>query len=236
MTPLASAMVGEGDALKGQAMVVVREVLHGVLTPALAQSLLFDALDTLPKPPEEVEEWLAFAQGPLHQLVTRRVGMVEAAEVSERVHTILSAMLSSPAAARRASEATSRFERRAGPTRVLVLAPSPRLARMLKAVLGPKVATMSVTDVPSYNDVVHQLGPSIFLIDLTEQMNVEVVGAIEGALAELPAQALVLIWDQGTQQGKVLARTLGGCGHSVAWVDRREGVEPLLDHIRARSL
>lgn len=215
-------------------MVVVREVLHGVLSPALAQTLLFDALDRLAKPPEEVEEWLAFAEGPLHELLTQRVGLVEAAEVNERVRRIFSALLGSSASRRRPSEATSRFERHAGPTRVLVLAPSPRLARMLKAVLGPKVATMSVMDLSSYGDVVHQLSPSVFLIDLTDKMSVE-PRAIEGALEELPARALVLIWDQGTPQGEALASALAACGHPVAWVDRREGVEPLLDHIRARS-
>lgn len=228
-------MVEKGDVLKRQAMVVVREVLHGVLSPPLAQTLLFDALDTLAKPPEEVEEWLAFAEGPLHEVLTRRVGMVEAAEVNERVRTILSALLSEPAKTRRAAEATSRFERHAGPTRVLVLAPSARLARMLKAVLGPKVATMSVMNLASYKDVVRQLSPSIFLIDLTENMSLE-SASVAGALAELPAQALVLIWDQGTPEGEALASALAGCGHPVAWVDRREGVEPLLDHIRARSV
>lgn len=216
-------------------MVVVREVLEGVLSPTLARTLLFDALDTLVKPPEEVDQWLAFAQGPLHQLVTHQVGMVEAAEVSERVHTILSALLRSPASARRASEATARFERRAGPTRVLVLAPSPRLARMLKAVLGPNVITMSVVDLPAFEEVVQQLSPSIFLIDLTERMSVE-QRAVRGALQKLPPKALVLIWDQGTPEGEALASALTGSGHPVAWVDRSEGVEPLLDHIRALSL
>lgn len=216
-------------------MVVVREVLEGVLSPTLARTLLFDALDTLANPPEEAEQWLAFAQGPLHQLVTHRVGMVEAAEVSERVHRILSALLGSPTSARRASEATGRFERCAGPTRVLVLAPSPRLARMLKAVLGPNVITMSVVDLPAFEEVVAQLSPSIFLIDLTERMSVE-QRKVRGALQKLPPKALVLIWDQGTPEGEALASALSGSGHPVAWVDRSEGVEPLLDHIRALSL
>jgi hypothetical protein len=223
------------NALKAQAMVVVREVLEGMLAPDLAQTLLFESLDTLVKPPDTPEQWLVFAQGPLHQLVADRVGLVEATEVSVRVQTILGALSQMPPPTRRSADETGRFERREGPTRVLVLAPTARLARMLKAVLGPTIITMSVPNLTSFKDVVRRLAPSIFLIDLTSKMSVQ-HAKVKRALRQLPEQALVVIWDEGTPEGDALATALSGTGHPVAWVDRREGVEPLLDHIRALYL
>lgn len=218
--------------MKGQAMVVVREVLEGMLAPNVAQAVLFDSLDTLPTPPQTTAQWLEFAQGPLHQVVTHRVGAVEATEVSARLRTILGALAHMPRPGRRSREKTGRIDRRAGPTRVLVMAASSRLARMLKAALGPTVITVSCTDLKTYIDVVTDLSPSIFLVDLTNAASVP-HEVIKSALSKLPKRTIVLIWDQGTPQGEALANTLTGAGHPVAWVDRREGVEPLLDHIRA---
>ena len=221
-------MLRQGNALKAQAMAVVREVLEGVLSPDLAHSLLFDALDTLVSPPQAGGEWLEFVQGALHQVIAQRVGAFEANEISVRVQKILGTV----APLRSDADDTGRFERAVGPTRVLVLAPSARLARMLKAVLGPTIVAMSVSDLSSYEDMVRELNPSILLVDLTARRTVHHAD-IEAALDKLPAQVLILIWDECTPEGQALASALDGSSHPVAWVDRREGVEPLLDHIRA---
>ncbi|MEM9860863.1 MAG: hypothetical protein AAF938_04555 [Myxococcota bacterium] len=218
--------------MSGQEIVVVREVLEGMMEPGRAHALLLSALDTLSQPPSTTDQWVRFAEGPLQETIARQIGASEASQVVARLSAIMGAMKASPPPRRRQREATAQFDRRAGPTRVLVMAAVSRLARMLKAALGPSVVAMSVEDLEGFRDVVHDLTPALFLVDLTSPATIS-THDLESALNDLPAAAIVLIWDEGTPRGQRLAEKLQGHGRPVAWVDRREGVEPLLDHIRA---
>lgn len=219
--------------MKGQEVVVVREVMEGVLAPALARSILLGALDRLGDPPEGPLEWMTFVQTTLRDEIQTRVGGAESAEIVDQVSGILRSIApSEPAPPPREREETSRFDRRSGPARVLVAASSSRLARILKVALGSDVVTMGIRNMRSFDEIVHDFRPGLFVVDLTDPAEIE-IGALAASLHQVPEQTIVLVWDEGTEQGRTVSETLAARDRRVAWVDRREGVDPLLDHIRA---
>ncbi len=214
---------------RAQEIVVVREVLEGMLAPDLAQSLLFAALDSIQVEPRGRDGWLAFAEGPLYREIDRKVGAHLATEVLDQLTAILGRPTPPP---QRDSSTTNEYDRREGPTRVLVVASQPHLARSLKGALGPMVSAMSLAEPESLLDVIQAVGPAILLVDLTDELTMS-SAILRAGVIVLPPKSIVLLWDEGTEAGETLRTELRGCGRPVAWVDRREGVQPLLDHIRA---
>ncbi len=220
--------------MKGQEVVVVREVMEGVLTPSLARSILLGALDRLGEPPDGPLEWMTFVQTTLNDAIQARVGSAESSEIVDQVSGILRSIAGPvpPAPPAPEREATTRFDRRSGPSRVLVAASSSRLARILKAALGPDMVTMGIRNMRSFNEIVHDFRPGLFVVDLTDPPEIE-IDALASSLHQLPEQTIVLVWDEGTERGRSVSESLANRDRRVAWVDRREGVDPLLDHIRA---
>src|SRR5690349_19595584 len=63
-------------------LVMVREALEGVVSPTLATTLLFEALEASGRPPPAtIEEMRAFAHGPLDDAVRKRMRDDDASQI-----------------------------------------------------------------------------------------------------------------------------------------------------------
>ncbi|MBX3248448.1 MAG: hypothetical protein KF901_14810 [Myxococcales bacterium] len=226
---LATPEGGARPLKEGYEVVVVREVLEGMLSTEIAASVLFAALDSVEREPVGPAEWSGFAGGPLRDQLVLRVGEELADQVSQRVRGILGTP--PPPRMRRSEAPTAPFPTGAGPTRVLVLATSGRLARRLKVALGPSIVPLGLSDLSRLETLASEFRPMLVLVDLTDPP--DPLGTLVGRLARLDPAVITILFDEGTPLGKGMAGTLEEAGRRVTLVDRREDVGPLMDLVRA---
>jgi hypothetical protein len=131
--------------------------------------------------------------------------------------------------------ATLEVPRDKGAVTVLVIAGSDEFAARLEAALGPaRVATRTATTLREVEALTApSRASSIVLVDAMEFPPVEPV-ALAGLLGGLPASTVRAIWGADLAYGSVVLSELIGRGLPATPLDRREGIEPLLDLVRSR--
>ena len=220
---------------------LIRETLEGVLHPATASSVFFEALQetggALPTSPEEV---LALVQGPLTRGLGDRIGEDEARSVLAVLVQMIGAMASKPNE-RKPRRRPSRHEE---PTRdlllneetlpVYVLSSRPIFDAQLKAALGPNVmSTVPSSDLETLKDRLSQVPPALVLIDASDFPAIEPTELAE-ELSRLPSHVLKAVWGADLPYGMSLLDAGQKRGVELTPFDRREGIEPLMDVIRSR--
>ena len=213
---------------------VIREVLEGTLAPEVAAATLFTALESVDPDPSTRAEWAEFVRQPLREAVRLRSGDEIARDIAARILVILGGHDEPPAESgkkRRSQAPTSKFPTTDGPIRMLIVAASPKLARLLKGALGSRIAPMILNDPRRMGVFVDDFDPMLVLVDLTDPpRHVESLPKLSKPLHE---SVITAIWDEGSEWGKSLTEAYEREGRRWMWVDRREGVDPLIDLIRA---
>lgn len=215
---------------------MIREVLEGMLHADMAGTVLFDALERAGEEPTTREGWIDFVAGPLGEAVAERTSDDERDLVVARITQILGSIRESQPderPSRRSQAPTHRFPTMSGPTRMLIFAGSHRLGRRLKSALGAQCAPVVFEALPRMNELAHDFEPQMLVVDLTDPPSSGLDELVAQASRNLGPDVLVLIWDEGSRIGQALSEAFEQSGRRVSWIDRREGVNPLLDLIRA---
>ncbi len=210
---------------------LVREALEGVLSPPAAASTLFAALDGTSVPADRAGV-IHFVDGPLRRVLIQRLGVAEASGVVDRILLPLEAS-TRPGATRRVDDEPTRalpLSTHAVP--VTVIAETKGLAHRLRAALGPAVIDVEAT--PSAAEAVSSdSDPAIVVLDASD-FPPATVDAIAGALRLLPPDTACVIYAAELPFGQRALTALANVGRDTVAIARADGVDPLLDLIRAR--
>lgn len=224
---------------------LVREKLESVLAPALASSVLFEALAEVGgRPPTSGEATLALVEGPLARVLGRRVRGAEADVIVDELVATLR-MIVGPAVTPatpmsrqqlRELEVTLEIPLDRGAVAVLVLAGKEDLALRLEAALGPaRVATRTVT---TQSELASRIGsgrlPPIVLVDAVEFPTIEPVELARMLERSTPG-TIHAIWGADLAYGSMVLAELVARRLPATPLDRREGIEPFLDLVRSRK-
>jgi hypothetical protein len=214
---------------------LVREALEGVIEPTTASVVLFDALElggaeTLPGSPEEL---LAFVRGPLCRVVEVRIGAHEATDVVQRIETTIE-RITHGMPVRDMAGTTLELPIGSGPVRVLVLSRSSSLAIRLRAALGGlMIAVKNAANEAEARSVERGLDPQIVIVDAMEPW--ADTDPIVPFLETCPGTTTRILWGEEQSVGRLIARKAAAKKTPLTTVERREGVEPLLDLVRSRQ-
>lgn len=225
---------------------LVREKLESVLAPELAASILFEALtESGGRPPSTGEATLALVEGPLARVLGRRVRTTErdviVSDLVELLRAIVGPALTPAqpihvAKYRREHEPTLEVTRDRGAVSVLVLAGKEDLATRLEATLGPgRVSARTLTTRAELSALLGRDSrfPAIVLVDAVEFPAIEPV-ELADLLERTPAGTVHAIWGGDLPYGSMILGELVERRVPATPLDRREGIEPLLDLVRSR--
>lgn len=219
---------------------VVRETLEGMLSPEVASTVMFAALEPYGQSPPRTSHGIdEFVRGPLRQTMHDRVGGAEAEDLVERIEAVLGPQLQAmdegrrPRRKRSSQLKTQKYRQQKGPTRVVVAAAGSGLALRLRAALGAKVTTFSVPDSERLQTIATDFKPAIVLLDATDPVQ-ETPSALVPILSELPEDVVTIVWGTHESTAAQLVEELEEAGVRATSLARGEGVEPLLDLVRAR--
>jgi hypothetical protein len=220
---------------------LIRETLEGVLHPATAGAVLFEALSeqggTLPTIHADV---IALVRGPLARRLVDKLGGELAQSLIEQLELLLTAIAPSDAKSRvrkrpsRQDEPTRNLELSRETLPVFVLSGGTDFAQRISAALGPHVmSAVQVADTAMLRTRLEQVLPGFVLVDASDFPAIEprdLVRQIE-ALSEDVVKA---IWGADLPYGMSLLAMAQQSGLTMTPFDRREGIEPLMDMIRSR--
>lgn len=223
---------------------LVREKLESLVAPELASSILFEALAEVGgRPPASGEATLALVEGPLARVLGRRVRGAEADLIIDELVGMLR-MIVGPAATPiapmsraqvRDLEITLEISLDKGAVAVLVLSGREDLAMRLEAALGPgRITTRTFT---THDELSARVKggrlPPIVLVDAVEFPSIEPVD-LATLLQRSPKGTVHAIWGADLAYGSMVLGELVQRRIPATPLDRREGIEPLLDLVRSR--
>ncbi len=220
---------------------LVREKLESVVAPALAQAALFEALaEAGGKPPTSEDGVIALLEGPLLRALSDRLDPDDLEQlISEMIAAVRQVFALQPAPQKgrfRELDATLEVRRGKGAVAVLVFSGTDDLAARLQVALGSdRVAARTCT---SREEVELLLArspvPPILLVDAVEFPPIEPVELAE-LIAGAPADTVRAIWGADLGYGGVVLGELVDRRVPATPLDRREGIDPLLDLVRSRA-
>ncbi len=227
---------------------IIREALEAVLSPSLTSAVLFEALEESGDGiPQSHEELRALVRGTLSAVLERRVGAAQASHVLSEIEARLlddgtsSVQIRPSPEARdagsgpfaREDEATTTIPTARDPVTVVVVAGSRSFASRLSVALGPRrVAPITVATVDDMARL--SVEPAVVVVDSSDFAAIDPTG-LARALGTLSATTLRTIWGSDLPYGRTLVAAMSRAGVSCTALDRREGIDPLLDMVRARQ-
>jgi hypothetical protein len=229
-------------------LVMVREALEGVVSPTVATSLLYEALEASGRPPPgTLEEMRAFAHGPLDAQVRKRMREEDASEIRLRVGALFGRAMASemPLAVDvdvdlgfegddADGTATAQMMVVKRPVPVVVLSARADFSDRLVVCLGEdRVKTIAVTDETALSKAVFAYSALVVVLDGAAPAKVDGT-ALAASLRRLPNGATTIVWASDTEGGAALADGLERAGAAAVTIGRGDGVEPLLDLILSR--
>jgi hypothetical protein len=207
---------------------IVREALENVLSSRTAAAVLFEALSKRGGDiPASREQLVSFLRGELRETLAVRQGP----ESVQLLHNI-ERMLERPSA--RGLDSTREVPILAKAVLVFVLAGNKVMARTIEAALGPgRVTVHAVTSAETFRAAVEFETPAIVILECASFPPIEPtdIAVLLGALPENTVRAVSGI---DTPYGSAALAALSNTRVACTPIDRREGIEPLLDLIRSR--
>ncbi|MFW5875901.1 MAG: hypothetical protein ACOCXM_04135 [Myxococcota bacterium] len=213
---------------------IMREALEGVLSPKLAQAVLFEALGDSGTLPSTSEDLLQLVRGPVQEAVRKRSGGSEAGAVVERIEDLLGRRTSRPPPNPEHAEATVAVPTQSRAVPVLVISSGPWFGGRLSAALGPdRVAPVYASDAEGVRAALTDHGATIVVVDATDFPPLE-PQVLASVLHQLPTTTTAAIWGADLPYGRRTAFALEEAGVEATSFPRHAGIDPLLDLVRAR--
>jgi hypothetical protein len=217
-------------------MYLIREALEGVIEPSTASGIVFEALEAAGANdlPDGLPALLAFVRGPLATVLGKRVGGAIADEVTERIEQTFERIDAGYPTSRSDMGSTLELPIGGGPVKVLVVSRSSGLAVRLRAVLGGFTTQIANAATPSAaREKAAGLVPDLVIVDAAEP--IDEIDALLDVLVDLGGTTTRVLWGEEQPAGARLKRAAANRKTPLTTVDRREGVETLLDLIRSRQ-
>lgn len=238
---------------------LIREALEGVIAPALIDAVLRDALVSYGgKMPDAPHDVMRLVQGPLRDVLARRVGHQEALAVVTRLVPLLGRSepsapprvgpppLPSQAPATpatpiqsffppvRARDSTASIPVGKEPVTVMVVAQSRGIVEKIAAALGADgVAPYAAGTIEKIERSMKLVTPALVVIDASDFPSIDPLD-LARALAPLPTTTTRALFGPDLPYGGRVSESFDRVQAPYVKLDRREGLDPLLDMIRAR--
>lgn len=204
------------------------------MAPEMASSVVFAALERLGTGdlPATRDEAVRFSQGALKDELEARFGKIHAAHVTVRVQELLAR--ATPKSESAAMQTTLKMKSVEGPVSVLVLSLRTALGVRLRAVLGGERVTVHVvSSIERALDGMRRAPPDVVVLDgeLADTLSPE---QLDAAGKGVPSGALLVLWESEAPQAEATQRRLRRSRPNLVPINRKVGVDPLLDVIKAR--
>ncbi len=221
-------------------MAVIRESLEGMLAAEVASKVIFEALEPYGGDLPSGEGLARFVETELKLSLTARAGHEIAQDVTSRISSVLHLLIPGKGDDAEADppwqRQTAELSLVRGSVRVAVVSATSGMDRRLLAAMGERVMPMGVRRVSRLAVVATDLHPQIVLIDGADPPPDRAADLL-GPLGLLADEALVVVFGAGepwAQQAVQTIEAMGVGAPKLVELDRREGVDPLLDLIRSR--
>lgn len=215
---------------------LVRERLESVLSPSVAGAALFEALGEAP-PPTSARATLSLVEGPLLAALGARIGGDEARHVVDEIATALAHALNEEASGQ-APRGDTTLEIPVGGTgglSVIVVSETDAMARQLEGALGStRICAIAVRSAKGLELALGSTAPGVVIVDAARFAPLE-PAQLAATLASLPRSVLRAIWGSDLPYGAATIAECARLGTGVTSLDRREGIAPLVDLVRART-
>lgn len=221
---------------EGPELRVIRESLEALVAPTMVSSAIFDALEDCGGELGPGREGATvFVQGPLRAALARRMG-ADAHPVIDDVLEMLGVLAPrGPGGMRRSGETTREVFVDARPVIVVVVASGTTFASRLQAALGAtRVIPVPASTLERMDEQMRVAAPQIVLVDAADFAPIE-PERLAAFLEKLPATTVRAIWGADLPYGGAVLRAMVARAASATPLDRREGIEPLLDLVRSRQ-
>ncbi len=210
---------------------LIRDALEAVLAPELAREVIEAARRQMPDALDAPENVVRFVDGPIRRAITR----VHGAAGDDIVDDLLG-MLVPEERHRRPSEEVTREVRLDAQLLVIVLSSSEELARALDARFEPGAVTVvAYDDVEGPRRAAKLRAAAMVLIDGASFPRIELAD-IPDALALFAPETLRAVWATDAPYGASVVSILAARHVSFTPLDRREGITPIVDLVRARRM
>ncbi|MBX3272588.1 MAG: hypothetical protein KF729_20175 [Sandaracinaceae bacterium] len=222
---------------------LVRETLEGIVEPSIATSVLFESLSRwgrgVPRGPEQV---LELVQGPVRELLERRIGPSAGPALDALIAQLeaiaagdeLEVEIDFDEPEEPDGALTAQMLAVSVPVVVLVVAGYREFATRLTASIGrERVHTLTVGDVEELRRTTFSASPQVVVVDAAQPAAIRTAD-LARALKDLPDRVISFVWGEDTSYGRELRARAEQLGASALYLDRGEGIEPLLDLILSR--
>lgn len=217
---------------------LVRERLESVLSPNVAGAALFEALEAAGSSPGSATAAVALVTGPLTDALIPRIGANDTHAIVDEILLALGpAVQEEQASGRQGVRADTTLEiplSKAG-LPVLVLSAGDEMANQLEGALGAdRISAAGVKTAMGLRRALDAIAPGVVIVDAARFPTIEPAD-VATALAALPRSVLRVIWGSDLPYGSVTSTECARLGVSTTSLDRREGIAPLVDLVRART-
>ncbi|WP_053234697.1 hypothetical protein [Sandaracinus amylolyticus] len=216
---------------------IIRESLEALVAPSMVSSAIFEALEAiggdLAQGGAAASE---FVQGPLRDALARRMG-ADAHPVIDDVLAMIGAVTpSGPGAVRRGGDVTREVFVDSRPVIVIVVSAGHAFASKLQAALGAtRVIPIPAASLERMDEQLRVAAPQMVLVDSADFAPIE-PERLALFLEKLPATTVRAIWGADLPYGGAVLRAMITRSIPATPLDRREGIDPVLDLIRSRQL
>jgi hypothetical protein len=217
-------------------MHAIRDALETLVDPLVAARVLFAALD---EPDAEVagdaEGVMRFARGPLARVLSEEAGFEVVRSLLATLESLIEGDGEAPGVVwLEADTVTRTLEPVGGPVKVIIVAKSDRLATQLDLALGPtRVAAGVARDLISVSQLSGALAPDVIVVDGQSSPDVA-APELAATLGALKTDPLLIVWAADQPWGSAVVTAMKTHDVDCASIPRDEGVDPLLDYLRAR--
>lgn len=209
---------------------LIRDALEAVLSPELAAGTLDQALRAMPDALASSSETVALVHGPLRAALTKHHGAAADDVIDDLLRMLVSR---APAPSGRAQDATREIALVAQ-VLVFVLSSSEQLAEAIQQGLGTEhVTTLTYDEAARVRKAIAFKAPAIAIVDGAGFPRIE-PSSVPEILEALPPTSVRAVWGTDTPYGASVVASLASRRAAFTPLDRREGIAPVLDLVRAR--
>jgi hypothetical protein len=211
----------------------IRDALEAVLSPEHAASTIDEALRSMPSALSSPNELVGLVNGPLRTALAKRHGAA-ADDVIDDLLRMLVGRTPSPRTA--SQDITRELPLESAQVVVFVLSSSETIGTELERALGTHaVATATFDDPPRARKAIAFKAPAIVIVDGASFPSIE-PREMPTLLAGLPPTTVRAVWGTDTPYGATVVGELAAKRAPFTPLDRREGIVPIVDLVRARRL
>lgn len=212
---------------------LIRDALEAVLSPELAAHTIDEAVRSMPDALSSPSELVALVNGPLRAALARRHGSAADDVIDDLLRVLVSR---APASSSRSQDVTREMPLEPAQVLVFVLSSSEALGGEIERSLGTDhVATLTWDDANRLRKAIAFKPPAIVLVDGASFAPIE-PSEMPEIFAALPPTSVRAVWGTDTPYGAAVIGELAAKGAPFTPLDRREGIAPVVDLVRARRL